>query len=267
MIDPPPDMRADPQSFAKAIAEEADRLLRLAGERRLLLRLTGSLAIRAHSAASSHLLETLGRRPYRDIDLMGIWKQKRDVGHLFEEHGYVADPEIKQAQEFGVKRLIYEHPTTAIKIDVFMDDLVMAHTVPFGGRLELDGPTISLTDLLLSKLQIHEITENDLIDLVVLLADHDLGRADREQVDDGYIADLMAKDWGFWYTTVGNLEKLEAAVARYDSLSPETRGAVAGRIARLRTRIDDKPKSGRWKLRSRVGTRARWYEEVQEVHR
>jgi hypothetical protein len=267
MIDPPPDMRADPQSFAKAIAEEANRLLRLAGERRLLLRLTGSLAIRAHSAGSSHLLETLGRRPYRDIDLMGVWKQNRDVGHLFEEHGYVADPEIKQAQEFGVKRLIYEHPATAIKIDVFMDDLVMAHTVPFGGRLELDGPTICVTDLLLSKLQIHEITENDLIDLVVLLADHDLGRADREQVDDGYIADLMAKDWGFWYTTVANLEKLEAAVTRYDSLSPETRGAVAGRIARLRTRIDDKPKSGRWKLRSRVGTRARWYEEVQEVHR
>jgi hypothetical protein len=102
---------------------------------------------------------------------------------------------------------------------------------------------------------------------VVLLADHDLGRADREQVDDGYIADLMAKDWGFWYTTVANLEKLEAAATRYDSLSPETRGAVAGRIARLRTRIDEKPKSGRWKLRSRVGTRARWYEEVQEVHR
>jgi hypothetical protein len=240
MTDPAAQFRADAQSFAKSIAEEADRLLQLAAERRLLLRLTGSLAIRAHSATSSHLLETLGRRPYRDIDLMGVWKQKRDVGHLFEERGYVADPEIKQAQEFGVKRLIYEHPATAIKIDVFMDDLVMAHTVPFGGRLELDGPTICVTDLLLSKLQIHEITENDLIDLVVLLADHGLGRGGREEIDDGYIASLMAKDWGFWYTTVANLEKLGAA-------TPSAAASRAsGRASTSRPRADGGSSGHAW---------------------
>jgi hypothetical protein len=148
-----------------------------------------------------------------------------------------------------------------------MDDLVMAHTVPFGKRLELDDPTISVTDLLLSKLQIHEITENDLIDTVVLLADHDLGPGDRERIDDGYVASLMSKDWGFWYTTQGNLEKLQEAVARYDALPSETGAAVGDRLVRLKTRIDDTPKGGKWKLRARVGTRARWYEEVAEVHR
>jgi hypothetical protein len=261
------DLRSDPQSFARAVSDEADVLLGVAKERRLTLRLTGSLAIKSHCAGSSHLLEALGRRPYRDIDLMGVWKQNRDIAHMFEERGYVADPEIKQAQEFGVKRLIHEHPDTGIKIDVFMDDLVMAHTVPFGGRLELDDPTISVTDLLLSKLQIHEITENDLIDTVVLVADHDLGAGDREHIDDGYVAGIMSKDWGFWYTTLGNLEKLQDAVARYDALPPETGATVGERFARLKTRIDDTSKSGKWKLRARVGTRARWYEEVAEVHR
>jgi hypothetical protein len=261
------DLRSDPQSFARAVSDEAKVLLRLAAERRLLLRLTGSLAIRSHCAGSSHLLETLGRRPYRDIDLMGVWKQNRDVSHMFEERGYVQDPEMKQAQEFGVKRLIHEHPATGIKIDVFMDDLVMAHTVPFGHRLELDDPTISVTDLLLSKLQIHEITENDLIDTVVLIADHDLGAGERERIDDAYVASLLSRDWGFWYTTLLNLEKLQEAVARYDALPPETAAAVDERLVRLKTRIDDTPKSGKWKLRARVGTRARWYEEVAEVHR
>ena len=261
------DLRSDPQSFAKAVSDEAEVLLRLAAERRLLLRLTGSLAIRSHCAGSSHLLETLGRRPYRDIDLMGVWKQNRDVSHMFEERGYVADPEIKQAQEFGVKRLIHEHPDTGIKIDVFMDDLVMAHTVPFGGRLELDDPTICVTDLLLSKLQIHEITENDLIDTVVLLADHDLGPGDRERIDDAYVASLMSKDWGFWYTTQRNLEKLQEAVARYDRSRPRPSQSSPSVSSGLKTRIDDTPKGGKWKLRARVGTRARWYEEVAEVHR
>jgi hypothetical protein len=76
------DLRSDPQSFARAVSDEAEVLLRLAAERRLLLRLTGSLGIRSHCAGSSHLLETLGRRPYRDIDLMGVWKQNRRVPHV-----------------------------------------------------------------------------------------------------------------------------------------------------------------------------------------
>lgn len=261
---------ADPQeaaAFADAVSKEADRLHREAEGRGLTLRLTGSLGVSLHSEGSRDLLALLGRRHHRDIDLMGAWKQQRAVCHLFEERGYLPDPDIKQAQEFGSKRLIYQHPETAIKVDVFMDDLVMAHTVPFGARLELDSPTISVTDMLLSKLQIHEITQNDLIDLVVLLADHDLGPGNREAIDHAYVAGLLGKDWGFWRTTMTNLEKLDAALDRYEALPEEMAAVVQERIATLRKRIDDAPKSGRWKLRARVGTRVRWYEEVQEVHR
>jgi hypothetical protein len=267
MVDPVADPPADAAVFADAVAKEADRLLREAEGRRLTLRLTGSLGVSAHSPGSRHLLGLLGRRPYRDVDVMGAWKQQRLVGHMFEELGYLPDPDIKQAQEFGSKRLIYQHPGTRIKVDVFMDDLVMAHTVPFGRRLELDSPTISVTDLLLSKLQIHEITENDLIDMVVLLADHDLAPGDREAIDHAYVAGLLAKDWGFWWTTMSNLEKLDAALDRYQAVPVEIAGVVRERVAALRRQLEAAPKNSRWKLRARVGTRVRWYEEVQEVHR
>src|SRR5881396_1830722 len=73
------DVRSDPHSFAKAVADEADRLLELANERKLVLRLTGSLAIRAHSPGSSSLLDVLGRRPYRDITLRGIGNRNLNV--------------------------------------------------------------------------------------------------------------------------------------------------------------------------------------------
>ncbi|HZD38834.1 MAG TPA: hypothetical protein VE664_09355 [Actinomycetes bacterium] len=267
MADPVADPGADTAAFADAVAKEADLLLRAAEARRLTLRLTGSLGVSLHSPGSRHLLGLLGRRHYRDIDVMGVWKQQRAVSHMFEERGYLPDPDIKQAQDFGSKRLIYQHPETGIKVDVFMDDLVMAHTVPFGRRLELDSPTISVTDLLLSKLQIHEITENDLIDMVVLLADHDLGAREREAIDHGYVASLLAKDWGFWWTTMSNLEKLDAALDRYQAVPVEMAGTVRERVATLRRQLEATPKSGRWKLRARVGTRVRWYEEVQEVHR
>jgi len=35
----------------------------------------------------------------------------------------------------------------------------------------------------------------------------------------------------------------------------------------LREKVDSAKKSTRWKLRARVGTRARWYEEVDDVDR
>jgi len=266
MIGPAPAGSDDAAAFARAVADEAAELLRLAEEQRLVLRLTGSLAVRSHCADSAGVLDAMGRRPARDIDFMGVWKQQRDVSRMFETRGYLADPDIKQAQEFGVKRLIYQHPDTTIKTDVFMDDLVMAHVVPFGGRLELDAPTISVTDLLLSKLQIHEITENDLIDSIVLIGDHDVAQGDREAIDASYIASLMSKDWGFWYTTLSNLEKIESAIERYPSLPEPMTSDVRARVGALRTRIDETPKTAKWKIRSRMGTRVRWYEEVAEVH-
>jgi len=173
---------------------------------------------------------------------------------------------IRSAHEWGVKRLIYENPQTHIKIDVFMDELVMAHTIHFKGRLDLGYPTIGLADLLLSKLQIHQVTENDFIDLIVLLAEHDVGSGDRERIDMPYILEVLRNDWGFTYTALDNLKKTQQALGRYE-LPAEAAENVRTRIAAITGQIEAAPKSTRWKLRARVGTRSKWYEDVDEVHR
>ena len=254
-------------SLAAAILAEADELIRIAAERKTTVRLTGSLAVRAQCPAHAPLLAALGRRPYRDIDLMAYWKDKRQVAALFEERGYLLDPAVRQAQEFGVKRFVYEHPDSHLKADVFCDDLVMAHTIPFGGRLELGGPAITVTDLLLTKLQIHEFTENDLIDCIVLLAEHEPG----DTIDTGYIVGIMRKDWGFCHSTQLNLAGISAAagaaVPRFPALPAGVAATVARRAATLTDAIDSAPKTQKWKLRARLGDRVRWYEEVEEVNR
>ena len=51
------------------------------------------------------------------------------------------------------------------------------------GRLEADSPTIPLTELLLSKLQIVQITEKDVVDTILLLLDHELASGDAETID------------------------------------------------------------------------------------
>jgi hypothetical protein len=248
------------------IPDEAMRLIEAATARSLHLRVTGSIAVRMHSETHAPLLDTMGRRRFRDIDFWAYAKEQRQIEQLLEKDGYLADPTIKLAHEWGVKRLIYENPETHIKIDVFMDELVMAHTIHFKGRLDLGYPTIGLADLLLSKLQIHQVTENDFIDIIVLLAEHHLGSGDRELIDLPYILEILRNDWGFTYTAVENLKKTQEALGRYQ-LPAEVAENVRTRIAAITGQIEAAPKSTRWKLRARVGTRSKWYEDVDEVHR
>jgi hypothetical protein len=250
-------------SQADAILAEAEELLRVSAQRSVIVRLTGSLAIGAHCPAHAPLLPALGRRPYRDIDLFAYWKDRHQVAALFEERGYVLDPAVRQAQEFGVKRFVYEQPESHLKADVFFDELVMAHTIPFKGRLELGVTAISVTDLLLTKLQIHEFTDNDLVDCLVLLAEHQAGTS----IDAAYIAEIMRKDWGFCHSTEINLARIAAAVPTLPALPETAVRAIEGNITALRDAIERAPKTQKWKLRARVGERARWYEQVEEVNR
>jgi len=120
---------SDEIARSEAVLAEADELMRIGTERSLTIRLAGSLAIRARCPAHAPLLRALGRRPYRDIDLMAYSKQKRNIAAVLEERGYVLDPAIRLAQEFGINRFVYENHANGQKVDVFFDQLVMAHTI------------------------------------------------------------------------------------------------------------------------------------------
>ncbi len=246
-----------------SVVDEASELQDEAARRGLTLRLIGSLAIRLRCETTRHLTEVLDRRPPRDIDFVGYSSQSQPLERLFEERGYQLDPAVRHSREWGVKRLIYHSPA-GHKVDVFLDELVMAHTILFTGRLEREPATVCLADLLLSKLQIHRITENDLIDMVVLLAAAGYGSEEGE-IDLGYIVGIMSADWGFHRTTLDNLQKLEDALGRYSTLEAGIRETVRSRASQLATAMEVAPKTTRWRLRARVGTRVPWYEHVDEV--
>jgi hypothetical protein len=246
---------------------EALRIVAEAGSRGIVLRLTGSLAVRHHCPAWRHLLDTLDRAVYRDIDLVGYSRQTKAIIAMFQDLAYTPDRQMIRAQEFGIKRLIFERPERGLKVDVFLDDLVMAHTVHHGDRLELDAPTVSLVDLLLSKLQIHEVTENDLKDMAVLLAEHPLGDGNVETIDLSHILDRMRRDWCFCHELLKNVDLLEEALGRYTQIPEDGREVIRARLRELRDRVMAQPKTTGWKLRARLGTRVPWYEEVGQVDR
>jgi hypothetical protein len=254
----------EPSPSSQAVLEEGMALYQRAEETGVTLRFVGSLAIQLTCPKWKHLAVDLERRPSRDIDFVGYAKEQRRIEDQFVEAGYVIHPAVKYSQEYGVKRLIFLPVEQDPHVDIFLDDLIMAHTVQFSGRLGLSKPTVSLVDLLLSKLQIHEITRNDLVDLVILLAEHDIGGVN-EPIDGKYFASVLGHDWGFHYSASLNLATLRTAVTEFEVLPEVVVARVCQQIDELLRLMDSAPKSSRWKIRARVGPRVRWHEIVSEV--
>lgn len=152
------------------------------------------------------------------------------------------------------------------RLDVFMGDFEMCHKVPLMERLEIDAATLPLAELLLTKLQVIELNERDLVDILLLLVEHDVADGDDggEAINAELIARLCARDWGLWRTIRLNVERTRESAGDF-GLSEAERERVLDRLDRLWARIEAEPKSSRWRLRDRVGDRKRWYEKPEET--
>jgi hypothetical protein len=162
------------------------------------------------------------------------------------------------------QRHFYHDASGQFKIDVFFDKLEMSHTIDFRNRLEMDTPTIPLAELLLEKMQIVQINEKDIKDAIIVLLGHEIGEDDHDHINAEYMASLLSNDWGFYHTTVTNLGKVKLFSSKYQQLSEDERRDIVSKVDFLVKRIDEQPKGGKWKMRARLGTKRKWYRDVEE---
>jgi len=240
------------------------RVIEAAREKGVTLRLLGAIAFRIHCPVFKRLEYEVGRW-LSDLDFATYARELDKVERIFLDHGFVEDERVKLLH--GTERRVFNHQS-GWHADVFVDRLRFCHDVSFRGRLEVDYPTIPLAELLLEKLQIVAFEPKDAVDTFVLLREHAVGEGDRETINSGLIARICADDWGFWKTINMNLDRMEE-YARSLSLGvgEEDRQDVLQKISLLRQRIDDEPKTLRWRMRARLGTRIPWYREVEELTR
>jgi hypothetical protein len=233
----------------------------------VLLRVLGATAFRIHCPTNLAVHDALGRA-LSDVDYMSYEKERGKIERFFHESLNYEVVKAAVTPGLFVGRIIFVDKSGARPhVDVFLDRLNMNHIIDFKGRLEVDYPTIPLAELLLEKVQIVHINEKDIKDSIVLLLEHDVGEGDKETINMPRIVKIMAEDWGFYYTTTMNLNKIKSFLPKYDVLTEEQRTTVASRVDRLLQSIEKAPKSFKWKMRSRVGTSKRWYTEVEEVER
>jgi len=243
--------------------DEALRLVQKAEERGIQLRILGSIAYRLHSPGHLHLFSEMNRE-LTDVDLGAERQQSHAIRDFMIEQGYSSNDGMMVGTEGA--RHVYNHPDWPLHVDVFTDELNYCHPVSFKGRLSLDFPTITTTDLLLEKMQIVEINLKDLKDTMVLMLEHPVGDpgAGRENIDDKYIVDIMSRDWGFYYTFTTNLRKVVEFMPQMPAIEGDDAAVIRQRISHLLDKVETAPKTMRWSLRSKVGPRVRWYQEVSE---
>jgi len=267
----------DPEQFVKECVE----IVKRAQDKGIIIRILGAMAVYIHTQDNPRAMEIhktrfgAGVPMFTDLDLMAYKKQKKQIKEFFEkELKFLPDRMINAL--FGDKRLIYYHPQGKYHVDVFFNKLEFSHDVPFGekpgqGRLELSFPAISPTDVVLEKLQIHEINPKDLVDLIVLFLTHEITEEEGDgKINGKYIAKLLAEDWGFWYDATQNLnlvKRYAEQMVQEGRLKPEEKEAVVKKVDKLLEMIEQEPKSKKWMKRAKTGTKKQWWRDVEEVVR
>ncbi len=223
------------------------------------LRVLGGVAVGLHTPEGVHPALA---RPYRDIDLVTTRKQGKTSVQLLKELGYAPNDRFNAMN--GATRLVFYDLEHERQVDVFVGTFSMCHELPIAARLDLDERTVPLAELLLTKLQIVLLNEKDLLDIWAILFAHDVAEHDDDAVNAGYIAGLLAGDWGLWRTSRQTVETARERLAQ-SPLGEDDRALVDGRLARLWERVEAEPKGLRWRSRARIGDRTKWYEEPEEI--
>src|SRR6266567_145620 len=236
------------------IKEEAMRISEAANAEGIPLRLLGGLAIYFQCPVARS--DERFQRPYKDMDFIALSKWGAKTKTLFANLGYMGNKTFNALH--GHQRLLFWDEQHERQIDIFIDRMQMCHIIDFRSRLQLDQRTLSLPDLLLTKLQIVEINEKDIIDVIALFYDHDI-TSDEHGKHADYIAGLTANDWGLQKTLEINLKKTQAFTTEHDFPT-----YVPERIEALLAAMVARPKSLAWKARAIVGERVRWYELPEE---
>jgi hypothetical protein len=240
----------------EALISKAKSIIKIAAKEGVILRLIGGLAIRNHCE-----IIYFCDRPYGDIDFVGLKGQENKIRAVFEALGWQEDRTVAQ-QSYGARLLFYKS-TPENHIDIFLDTFDMDHKLNLRDRLELEEYTVTVSDLLITKLQIVKINEKDVRDIITMVKDLPLSDEDKSgQINVTYLAQLCSKDWGLYQDVLSNVDKCLYLI-QYYKLSPTEKEKVVLAFKQIRERVVNMSKSLKWKFRAILGKRIAWHKTVE----
>jgi len=245
--------------------QESLRIVKEGEKNGIVLRIYGATAIKIHSPAYGYLYQNLDRE-LSDVDIVTYSRFRPRLEEFFKKLGYKPNKRFNALH--GMEREIYIDETNRRILDVFIDRLRFCHVNNLKGRLELDNPTVPLSNLLLGKMQIVRFDKKDMKDSIILFRAHEVAETDDDVINAMYIAKTLSEDWGFYYTSTINLRNVKDYSALYEKegkISKEDQIIISEGVDKLVDIIEKEPKSLGWKMRAKIGTSKKWYTEVEEA--
>jgi len=238
-----------------------DTLLQESTKAHIPVRLVGSAAV-LYRCRSIVGVQFFAHRSWKDVDLVCPLDSYRKAHHFLSNLGFQSDYRLEAVTDG--RRAVFYSPGLKMLVDLFAGELRFSHTLRLNGRILNDPYTVSLADLVLSKLQRVDLRESDLEDLLLLLGLYEIGSTDGNSINLNRIVSVLSQDWGFYQTALENLGLVETFSRGANSHEIERlKGKAMENRSRILTEINGFRKSVRWKLRSILGKRIKWYQEVE----
>ncbi len=232
---------------AKNVVDEAKNL-------DITSRLYGGCAVWLNNYEFKNLLSQKGR-VLKDIDLFSYSTEKERLKNLLIKIGY--EPAVQSPVSSFYMNVFYKND---LKLEVVYDSLRYCHDIEINKYDFRDQYTLNLSDLLLSKLQIVQLSETDIYDLWVLLFRLFKMEKQEQKKEIQSLISVLSINWEFYYTVKMNINKLmdkkssEIFIIKYAEMNYF--------LKNLENEIEQCTKSLAWKLRSIVGTKLKWYKEI-----
>ncbi len=224
------------------IIKYAENLVKEASKNNLTIRILGSTAIFLISK-----VQLSGRpKPIKDIDIIAYRKEKKTVQNFLLSKGWSLDQKILLLSEF---RETFISDKEDFSIDVYYDFVDGNHRINLENRLFISFPTLTIPDLLLTKLQRIKLRAEDIWDCCTLL-----NPSFYSEDDIKYLEKKIGSNWGLYFTIITNLQQLKHLCLVRNNF-----------IEFLEKKFNDCEKSFFWLLRSIIGTKIKWWTEMYNL--
>ena len=205
------------------------------------IRLFGSVALLFLDSSRIEFINQY-RKGIADIDIIVKPSHIKELENYFMGKGYATNMQIKML--YGNSRRSFRLENN-ISIDVFIGNITLCQEIAILGRFDLEYPTLTPSDLFLTKIQKVNLSEWDVFDINFIL-DY--------KIDFQYIVELSSKKWNWWKTLTTNIPFLLK-----ENISENNKKLLTELLSEINL-IDKKIN---WKLRSIVGERRQWYNDVE----
>jgi hypothetical protein len=236
------------------LLNKAVGLVQKAASSGITLRIAGGVGVSLHCAKSRGLLNTFGVHP-QDIDLYGFSTQRRTVEAFLADVGF--SPRVESLASIPyLQRQIFvgRFREGIVTCDVGFDEARFVHRISLCERLLLDMPTLTVTDLLMMKLQMRRRSVKDFVHTAMLLAEHEPLLQEGDCINQAILCQRISNDYYCYRTFQTSLNAVVAwsseQLARFEAFAPivVTRGRLLHDVLQ---RVD---KGIKWRLQ-----RAFWF--------